>query len=162
MKKLVVFLTFMLSVNVMICQVTPSKPAVPEPVKTKFSKDYPNVVPNWNLDGGNYQAEYYDQSNNLGRTVVYDRNGTIIREDHELGAGDFPTAIGDYYTQNFPNESYRVWSSEDVSGNRVYYGKCKDQVAWFDKEGKYMQNKPVKTGPSKKERNRPAGKAGKK
>ena len=111
---------------------------------------------------GNYQAEYYDQSNNLGRTVVYDRNGTIIREDHELGAGDFPTAIGDYYTQNFPNESYRVWSSEDVSGNRVYYGKCKDQVAWFDKEGKYMQNKPVKTGPSKKERNRPAGKAGKK
>jgi hypothetical protein len=116
---------------------------VPSPVQTRFSTDYPNSTATWTMDGNNYSASYNDPGSSLGRTVVYDKNGTTLRTDAEMISGTYPLGINDYYTQNYPNESYTVWSSRDANGNTTYSSKRKGKKIWFDRDGKY-QEKPAK------------------
>jgi hypothetical protein len=114
---------------------------VPLVVKTKFSRDYPNSIPDWGLDGSYYSAVYYDQVNNLGRAVVYDKSGKVIRVDTEMSAGSYPLAINDYYLQNYPDEGYTVWSSKDRAGMLMYYSTRQGKKIWFDKNGKHSAKK---------------------
>jgi len=70
-------------------------------------------------------------------------NGKIVSSDSEMGTGAYPVAIGDYYTKNYPKEFYTVWSSDDANGNKTYYSKGKENIFWFDKDGKYVSKKPI-------------------
>lgn len=117
----------------------------PSTITNRFSTEYPNLTPTWQMDGTNYSAQYTDRTTNMGRIVVYDKNGNVIRTESEMGDDTYPQAIGDYYSKNYPSEKdYTIWSSDDGKGNTTYYSKRKSGTVWFDKNGKYMTNKSNK------------------
>jgi len=118
----------------------------PSPVNDKFNSEYPNMSPTWHMDGENYSAEYMDKSSNMGKNVVFDKYGNMIRTDNELSPDglNYPAAIGDYHSKNFPNEGYRVWQTDDGKGNKWYYTKRKNGMIWFDKDGKLYPGKQTK------------------
>ncbi|MBC7694987.1 MAG: hypothetical protein H7141_06010 [Burkholderiales bacterium] len=118
----------------------------PSTINDKFNSKNPNMNPNWRMDGDNYSAEYMDKSTNMGRNIVYDRNGNIIRSDNEMSSDgmSYPSSIGDYHNKNFPNEGYKVWQTNDDKGTKWFYTKRKNGTTWFDKDGKYFPGKQGK------------------
>ena len=135
----------MAQTNNMGTQAAPAGVDAPATVTSKFSSDYPNTSANWRMDDDNYSAQYTDQTTNMDRSVVYDRNGNVIRTDNEIGKGTYPSTIGDYYTKNYPNQDYEVWASTDNNGTKSYYAKEKSGgTRWFDSDGKHVGNKPTK------------------
>lgn len=118
---------------------TTSPTQVPDNVSSKFSTQYPTATPTWKLDGNNYSAWYTDPQTKMQSMVVYDKDGNLVRRENELDAMNYPSTINDYYTKTYPTEKdYKVWSSEDATGNRTYYTKRKGQMIWFDKDGNYV------------------------
>ncbi len=119
----------------------------PSTISDKFNTENPDMNANWHMDGDNYSAEYIDKNTNMRRNVVYDNNGGIIRTDNEMNADglNYPPGIGDYHNKNFPNEGYKVWSTDDGKGNKWFYTKRKNGTTWFDKDGKYYPGKQGKS-----------------
>jgi hypothetical protein len=147
MKTMIIAFFTLLGLGTAIAQTDTSrvpKMTPPKPVQSRFTTDYPNISPTWGAQGMNYTAQYTDQSSNQHRMVVYDRNGNVLSTDAEVDNTVYPVAISDYYTKNFPNEKYVVWSSQDGNGNINYYSKRKTEVLWFDKSGAYKSSKPIK------------------
>ena len=145
MKKLIVCASFFFALNSLSSQTMPASTNVQAPsgVSTRFSNDYPNMQPTWTMDGSNYRADYTDGS--LNRSVIYDPSGKMMSKEEMLGNGTYPSTIGDYYTKNYPNEKYEVWSSTDPSGDMSYYTKRNSETVWFDKSGKYKKTTKTKT-----------------
>lgn len=119
----------------------------PSTISNKFNTDNPNIDANWSLDGDNYNAEFKDRNTNMGKNVVYDRNGNIIRTDNEMSSDgiNYPSSIGEYHSKNFPSEGYKIWQTEDEKGNKWFYSKRKGGTIWFDKDGKYYPGKQGKS-----------------
>lgn len=119
----------------------------PSTVSNKFNSENPNMDVNWRMDGENYSADFLDKKTSMGRTIIYDKNGNITRTDYEMTADglNYPSAIGDYHSKNYPNEGYKVWQTDDGKGNKFYYTKRNNGILWFDKDGKFYPGKTVKT-----------------
>lgn len=115
----------------------------PSNISDKFNSENSGMNATWHMDGENYSAEYMDTKSNMGKNVVYDRSGNIVRTDDEMSADgmNYPSSIGDYHNKNFPNEGYKVWSTDDGKGNKWFYTKRKNGTTWFDKDGKYYPGK---------------------
>jgi hypothetical protein len=119
----------------------------PSTVTNRFTTDYPGMTPSWTTDHvNNYRASYKDAGSNSSRSVTYDKNGNVISRDMELGDNDYPTGIKDYFNKNKMNNKHSVWSSEDKDGKKIYYSTYDNKTYWFDKDGKYQDNKGTGTG----------------
>src|SRR5688500_20058555 len=94
---------------------------VPGTINQRFTTDYPNIKPNWSTSGTNYRAEYMDTETRLGRAVLYDQNGNPVGKELELNRTEYPKTITEYYSSNYPNEEFRIWSAEDMTGKRNYF-----------------------------------------
>jgi len=114
-------------------------------VVNKFNTNYPGIDETWQMDGDNYVATYKDKGTNMGRSISYDKNANIVCTDSELDKASYPQKIRDYYTKNYPNESYKIWACRDSKGNRTYYSKHNLSTIWFDKKGDYVATKPDKS-----------------
>ncbi len=111
---------------------------VPENIRTTFNNSYPNTNATWSFEGKNYVATYKDTESNMGRVVVYDKDGNIVRTESEMDQG-YPEGIGNYYNEKYPNEKkFTVWQS-DEGNKRSYYTKRKGKKMRFDQEGKFMK-----------------------
>ena len=119
----------------------------PSTISNKFNTENPNMNAKWQMDGDNYSAEYMDNNTNVRKNVVYDNNGSILRTDEEMNSDgmNYPPGIGDYHNKNYPNEGYKVWSTDDGKGNKWFYTKRKNGTTWFDKDGKYFPGKQGKS-----------------
>lgn len=110
---------------------------VPGTVNSRFSTDNPGMTSTWSRSDTYYRAEYMDKDSRSGRAILYDENGNPMGTEREIGTADYPTGVSDYYTKNYPNEPYKVWSSEDKTGKRSYYVTRESDVIWFDDKGAY-------------------------
>ena len=115
---------------------------IPGVVSKRFSTDYPNMNSTWSTSGTNYRAEYMDSNSKMGRAILYDKSGNPIGMEQELGKGEYPASINDYYTVSYPNEQYRVWTSNGTDGKRNYFVTRKSEVIWFDDKGTYTRKVP--------------------
>jgi hypothetical protein len=115
----------------------------PTGVLNSYNRDYPNTNATWTMDGNNYRADY--SNNGMNQAAIYDRNGNRLSSERQLSQGSYPSAISDYYTSNYPNEQYNVWSSQDKAGNTTYYVKRNEEMVWFDKNGKYKNKTKIKS-----------------
>lgn len=114
----------------------------PSTVTTRFSNDYPGMDATWSMDGSNYRADYTDGA--INRSVIYDQKGKMLSREEQMRSNTYPSSIGDYYTKNYPNEKYDVWSSTDPDGTTTYYTKRNSETIWFDKSGKYKSTTKTK------------------
>jgi len=112
---------------------------VPGAVSKRFSTDYPNTNSTWTMSGTNYRAEYMDPTTKTGRAVLYDQNGNPMGMERELTRSDYPASINEYYTASYPNETYRVWTTDDKTGKRNYFISRKNEILWFDDKGTYSR-----------------------
>lgn len=128
---------------------------VPAVAVQNFNAQFPSVTPAWHLDGKDYRASYIDPQSKLGRIIVYDKDGQVVRSENEVDNTGYPSAIGDFYSDNYPGETYQVWSTDDKTGARtLYYSNRNEETLWFDKDGKTLPAKKatneVKKDPRKK------------
>lgn len=121
---------------------TPQNNDVPGTISQRFSTDYPNINSNWSRVGSNYRAEYADTASSLGRAIIYDANGNPVGTESQLGRGEYPATVNDYYSKTYPNEEFNVWSSQDNTGKPAYYVTRESDVIWFDDKGNYKNKTP--------------------
>jgi hypothetical protein len=158
MKKIIIAAMLAFGMNVLSAQVntgttttgTSTHPNVPAGVNARFGTDYPNTSATWRMDGSDYTATWMDKSTNMNRSVTYDKNGNLISNDNEMSSGSYPNGISDYYSQNYPGEDYKVWSSKDAKGNTTYYTMRNGKKVRFDKNGQYTTGTSTNTGSGKK------------
>lgn len=123
---------------------------VPAVVIQKFDTDHPGITPVWKADGENYKASFNDPVSKLGRMIVYDKQGKVLRTENEVDNATYPKPIGEYYEKNYPGEKYQVWSSEDLeSGQMLYYSGRNMETIWFDKDGARVPERKAKNNESK-------------
>lgn len=146
MKKLLLLASAIVLINNASAQTTTPTPnggiQTPNTITNRFSTDYPNMNATWTMDGKNYRAEYMD--NSRWHSVTYDANGKMTNREEQLTMGNYPSAIGDYYTKNYPNEKYEVWSSTDGDGKTSYFTNRNSETLWFDNSGKYKNKSKAK------------------
>jgi hypothetical protein len=116
---------------------TPVEP--PSAIAEKFKNEFPGITPIWHIDGKNFVAEFVDPNTFKGISVVYDKDGNIIRRESELENSSYPSSINDYYIKKYPGEKFKTWRSADEKGQVTYYIKRQSGLVWFDKEGKYIE-----------------------
>lgn len=147
MKKLIAIAAWVFSMNILFAQTTTTDyNSVPNNVSQQFTKDYPNSNADWVVDGdNNYMAEFKKPTTKGATIVVYDRDGRLVRTESELAENSYPKEIDNYYSKQFPNTKYKVWSSKDARGTTTYYIKQNGDVHWFDKDGKYTSSKREST-----------------
>lgn len=120
---------------------------VPAVVVENFTKQFPNVTPAWHKDGAHYRVSYIDPQSKLGRVLVYDKEGSVVRTENEVDKAGLPTPIGDYYSDNYPGETYQVWSTDDKTGGRtLYFSNRNEETIYFDQNGKVMSQKKARSG----------------
>jgi hypothetical protein len=115
--------------------------APPEHITTQFNTDYPgkNEV-SWRPEGKNFVVTYKDPKTGMSNMLVYDADGKIIRKESEVDKEIYPSGINDYYTKEYPKESYKVWQTEKQNGKTYYYINRKGKTIWFDQTGKNIAN----------------------
>ena len=112
-------------------------------VGSNFDKDYPNEVAIWHMDGVNYKAWYIDSQTKLRRSVIYDKNGNLVRIDNELEYNEVPVGIINYYSANTNKDNYHVWESLTEKGDKVFISKMDGKTDYFDKDAKHLTVRPV-------------------
>jgi hypothetical protein len=147
MKKITAIAALLFSMNILLAQTTTTDyNSVPNNISQQFKKDYPNSSAEWVVDGdNNYLAEFKNPTTKGSTIVVYDRDGRLVRTESEIADKSYPNEIDNYYSKQFPNAQYKVWSSKDARGNSTYYIKHNGDVHWFDKEGKFTSSKREST-----------------
>jgi hypothetical protein len=115
----------------------------PSIVTNRFNTDYPNVSPVWAGTENGFVATYTERNSNLGRTVMYDRYGNVIRKDTELDNTSYPVPIKKYYAKTYPGEAYSIWMRESGQGSQNYFVIHQNDTSWFDNNGTYLR-KPAK------------------
>lgn len=118
---------------------------VPAVVVQSFTTQFPTVTPSWHKDGDHFRVKYIDAQSKLGRVMVYDKEGNVLRTENEVDKAGYPSAIGDYYSDNYPGETYQVWTTDDKTGERtLYFSNRNEETFYFDKEGKVLPSKKTK------------------
>jgi len=117
----------------------PQKIDPPQIVLDKFKQAYPDITPEWKMDGKNFVASFVDPNTLKGINVVYDKDGNVIRKETELENSSYPQSINDYYIKKYPGEKYKTWSSVDNTGVSTYYIKRANETIWFDKGGNFVR-----------------------
>lgn len=124
---------------------------VPEVVMNKFTTAHPGITAVWKADGENFKAAFNDPATKLGRIIVYDPKGEVLRTDNEVDQNSYPQSIHDYYNKNYPGEKYQVWSSEETGSNeQLYYSGRNLETMWFDKSGARITERKAKAATPKK------------
>jgi len=108
-------------------------------VLDKFKQAYPDITPEWKMDGKNFVASFVDPNTLKGINIVYDKDGNVIRKETELENSSYPQSINDYYINKYPGEKYKTWSSVDNTGVSTYYIKRANETIWFDKGGIFVR-----------------------
>lgn len=118
---------------------------VPVVVKTNFDKEHPGTSAIWKADGENFKVSYNDPESKLGRIIIYDKEGKVVRIENEVDHMKYPNAIGEFYNKNYPGEKYQVWRAEDkANGETNYYSGRNMEIIWFDKDGNKLPERKVK------------------
>lgn len=151
MKKILLILAFFSSVFSGIAQgeanqenthLDPAK--LPVVVLTAFTAEHPGITAIWKADGENFKAAFNDPTTKLGRIIVYDKEGKVVRTENEVDQSGIPPKVGEFYHKNYPGEKYQLWSTQDASGDKTYYSGRNMDVIWFDKNGEKVQERKVK------------------
>jgi hypothetical protein len=112
----------------------------PATIIEKFNKEHPGMTPSWKADGTNFRADFVDPNTFKGCSILYDKDGNVIRRENEMENASYPQTINDYYIKHFPGEKFKTWTSLDNSGQKKYYIRRENEVVWFDKDGNYIRN----------------------
>jgi hypothetical protein len=123
-------------------QITP-----PPAIEEKFKNEHPSVTPTWSMDGQNFKAEFIDPATFKGNSIVYDKEGNVMRRENEMENSSYPQGINDFYIKKYPGEKFKTWSSQDNSGERSYFIRRDNEIVWFDKEGNYIDPQKKESRP---------------
>ncbi len=159
MKSRILLLSFVLCFNVLFSQKSTeptSNPSldpslVPPAALNAFTSQNPGAAATWRKDGDNFRVNYIDQESKLGRAIIYDKNGEVLRREDEVDKMTYPGAIGDYYQKHHPGETYQVWKSEEqANGKPVYFSSRNEETLWFDRDGNLLPARKAEKAVRKK------------
>jgi hypothetical protein len=141
MKKLISAICICLFSTVLFAQ-------VPDSISNKFKSSYPNAQnAQWKMDKNLYTATYKD-SMNMENRVIYDKSGAFQMNQRQVNNNTAPKTIGEYYKKNYPKEAdYHIWQQEDYNGMKQFFIERKNEILYFDDNGKFTKKDAIKTSP---------------
>ena len=116
-----------------------SKFTVPDAVKTKFAKLYPNTgSPKWEMEDGIYEATF--KQNNIATSVLFTADGSVIETETEMSPSLLPQTIKDYVLSKLPGKTITSASKIVDARNSVKYEAEVDKTDYlFDANGNFIQ-----------------------
>jgi hypothetical protein len=115
---------------------------LPDAIGKKFSKDVAsrhNVT--WEMKKDLYWITYADPGTQLKHVIVYDKNGKIMRQEDEVKRGNYPDAINKYMSSEHKTTNFKVWSTENPKGKKIYFVPLGNDYIWFSTEGSLIDEK---------------------
>jgi hypothetical protein len=110
---------------------------VPVKVKKAFEKNSPHEKVHWTKEGNDYSASFTDKQK-VKHIVIYNEDGSIIKQEQELASKkDYPEKI-DEYLANKKAKEYKVWEVKERGGKK-YFVQEKGKKIWFNKNGERTQ-----------------------
>lgn len=110
----------------------------PKSIADKFRTEYPSVTPTWHVQKNNYVADFADTTTLRGISIVYDKNGKVLRRESEMENSTYPAKINTYFVTNYPGEKFKTWKCVDENGVQSYCIKRPTGPLWFDSSGNYL------------------------
>jgi len=112
---------------------------VPAPVVSAFHKMYPALKDyQWNLEDGNYEAEY--SVNKMEAAVSFDKSGNLLETEKEIAVKDLPAAVAAYVTKNYAGATIKEASEiTDAKGVKTYEAEIKGKDIVFDANGNFLK-----------------------
>ncbi|MES2680918.1 MAG: hypothetical protein V4635_13585 [Bacteroidota bacterium] len=91
MKSRILLLLFILTCNFLFSQKQEKKgnstldpSQVPAAPTRAFTEQNPGISATWRADGENFRANYIDPTSKLGRIIIYDKEGKVVRRENEV------------------------------------------------------------------------------
>jgi hypothetical protein len=143
MKKIILFV-MSLAIIFNACGQKVQEKDVPSTVLDKFKNEYPAKTDvKWEKKGSNYEARYKDQNEYL--SVQYDKDGNVVRMEHEIALSLLPTEVRTYTNKNIPGKNItEAYEITDKDGNKVYECVIEQTSYVFDANGNYKEKKAKK------------------
>lgn len=143
MKKLNIFILFLLATSVAVAQ-NLNTSDLPEEVTSAFVKDNANAQHvEWQRDKGNYKVEFYM---GLSETEIwYDEVGAMIKKTQDLNADQLPESISEVLKSDFKDfrvdDVDMIWM-DHLTTYKVEMDNGKEE--WeitFDSDGKILEKR---------------------
>ncbi len=118
------------------------KAAVPAEVKAAFAKDFPSGKAKWEMEHGNFEAEF--KMNGTDASAVYDKTGHRTELEMDIKITDLPASAQEYIKINYPKskikESAKITDDKNVLTYEAEIGKDgKSYDVLFDENGKFIK-----------------------
>src|SRR4030095_8469095 len=123
-----------------------SKFTVPDAVKAKFAKLYPNTgSPKWEMEDGIYEATF--KQNNVETSVLLSSDGSVIQTETEISPSLLPQTIKDYVHSKLPGKTITSASKIVDARSSVKYEAEVDKTDYlFDANGNFIQKIDTEEG----------------
>lgn len=125
---------------------TNSKITVPDAVKLKFSKLYPNTgSPKWEVEDGIYEASF--KQNSVESSVLFSSDGSVIQTETEISPSLLPQSIKDYVHSKLPGKTIASASKIVDARSSITYEAEVDKTDYlFDANGNFIQKVDTEEG----------------
>lgn len=114
---------------------------IPKAVEENFNNEYPNSQnAEWEKEGDYYEVEF--ETGGVEKTVVYDKNGSVISTEIEIAISKLPATITNYINKN--HSDYTIEEAErEENKEGIFYEveleKEDDEIELiFNSEGKFI------------------------
>ena len=122
-----------------------SKFTVPDPVKAKIAKLYPNTSPKWEMEDGIYEATF--KQNNVETSVLLSSDGSVIETETEMSPSLLPQTIKDYVLSKLPGKTITAASKIVDARSSIKYEAEVDKTDYlFDANGNFIQKVDAEEG----------------
>lgn len=119
---------------------------VPEVVKSKFAKMYPNSGnAKWEMEDGLYEGMFNE--NNLETAVIFSRDGNLIQTENEMDVNALPQSIKDHVASKLGGK--KITSAAKIiraDGTMSFEAEVNKVDYVFDGNGKIIQQEEDEDG----------------
>jgi uncharacterized membrane protein YkoI len=135
MKKVFVICLMLIGVSAYAQRVNEAK--VPAVVKDAFKKNFAGMTAKWELEKGNYEANF--KQNNQTLSALFDPQGKWLETETDIKISDLPAKVKSYVAQNYNGakikEAARI---KKADGKINYEAEVKGKDLIFDEQGNFI------------------------
>ncbi|MEO8769753.1 MAG: PepSY-like domain-containing protein [Ferruginibacter sp.] len=111
---------------------------VPVAVKFSFVKKYPDIIPKWEKEKYNYEANF--KQNGQTMSVIIDPNGNIIETETAIKITELPSTVLAYIKEHYKDKTIKEGAKIiKADGTVTYEAEVSGMDLIFDTNGKFIK-----------------------
>lgn len=111
---------------------------VPESVKNSFAKQFPGITPKWEMEDGNYEAEFKHMGHEM--SAVFEPKGSMTESEMAIRVSQLPAPVLEFVKTNHKGATIKEAAKITKTNGEVNYeAEVKGKDLMFDASGKFLK-----------------------